>query len=220
MIPICMLNSFEVLAPTGAAHGRGDTFAVAEDRRARHEHVGAGANDERSGVRVDAAVHFHIAPGLPPLHDLADPRDLRKGGVDEVLMAEPRVDGHHQHLVDVADDLLQHRRRRRRVDDDPGALAQAPDPLHRAVQVVVALPVDEERVRTRLGELVQEEVRVRDHAVGLQGQVRHPPERLHGHGSHREVRDEVPVHDVHVDPVGPGLLRRLHLFAQASEVGG
>src|SRR5439155_1004062 len=37
---------------------------------------------------------------------------------------------------------------------------------------------------------------------------------------HAEVRHEVPVHHVHVDSIGPGVLRVGHLLAETREVGG
>ena len=102
----------------------------------------------------------------------------------------------------------------------PGALAQRPDPLHRAMQIVVALPVDQKRIGAGRGELLQEEVRVRDHQVDLEREPRHPPKRLDDRRAHREIRHEVPVHHVHVDPIGSRLLRLGHLLAQTGEVGG
>src|SRR4030095_15750665 len=54
------------------------------------------------------------------------------------------------------------------------ALAERPDALHRAMQITVALPVDEERVGARRGELVQKEVRIRDHQMRPEGQTPRP----------------------------------------------
>ena len=127
-------------------------------------------------------------PGLRRSIELAYPLDLRQGRPNELLMAEARVDGHDQHLLQVLDDLLEHRSWRRRVDSDRGALAESPDALHRAVQIVVAFPVDEERIGAGRGELVQEEVRVRDHQMRLERQTRHPAQGLDDRRSHGEIR--------------------------------
>lgn len=40
----------------------------------------------------------------------------------------------------------------------------------------------------------------------------------HDERPHRDVRDEAPVHDVDVNPVGPGGLDRTNLFGEAAEV--
>jgi hypothetical protein len=57
------------------------------------------------------------------------------------------------------DNLLENRRRRRGVDHHTGALAQRLDPLHGTVQVVVALPVNEQRVGAGRSKFVKQEVR-------------------------------------------------------------
>src|SRR5262245_64666082 len=100
------------------------------------------------------------------------------------------------------------------------ALAVRPDPLHRTVRIVIALPVDEERIAAGRNELVEKEVRIRDHPMDFEGQVRHPPKRLDDPGAHRKIRHEVAVHDVHVDPIGAGFGRVGYLLAQPGEVGG
>src|SRR5215510_9828859 len=79
-------------------HGRRDAVAVAEDCRARDEHVGAGPNDERGGVRVDPPVDVQVAARPEPLDQLARASDLRQRRVDEMLVTETRIDGHDQHL--------------------------------------------------------------------------------------------------------------------------
>ncbi len=50
--------------------------------------------------------------------------------------------------------------------------------------------------------------------------MRDPPNRLDDRRAHREVRHEVPVHHVHVDPIGAGVGGLGHLLAETGEVGG
>jgi hypothetical protein len=56
--------------------------------------------------------------------------------------------------------------------------------------------------------------------MDLEWQMRHPPQRLDDHRAHREIRDEVPIHHVHVDAIGSPLRRFRHLLAQTGEIGG
>src|SRR4030095_6244818 len=79
------------------------------------------------------------------------PPDLWQGRVDERLMSEARVDGHHQYLVDVWQDVLQHYRRGCWVNGYPDAFAQCLDAVHGAVQIVVAFPVDKKAIGAGLG---------------------------------------------------------------------
>ena len=100
----------------------------------------------------------------------------------------------------------------------PTRFAQRLHALHGAMQIVVAFPVDEKRIGAGLGKFVEEKIRVRNHQVRFQRQARHGPQRLHDRRAHRNVGHEVSVHDIDVDPVGPGLLRLGHLLAQTGEV--
>ena len=203
-----------------AFHRRGHAVRVVEDRRTRHQHGGAGPNDQGGRRRVDASIDFHLAAGLASFDELAHPLDLRQRRPDELLVPETRIHGHDQHLVQVLNDLLQHGRRRRRVDGDSGALAERPDPLHRAVQIVVALPVDEERIGAGLDELVQKEIGIRDHQMDLERELGRPPKGLDDRRAHGQIRHEMSVHHVDVDPVGSSLFRLGYLLAQPGEVRG
>ena len=57
-----------------------------------------------------------------------------------------------------------------------GALPHRFDALHSAMQIVVAFPVDEERVGAGLAERIKEDVRFRDHHVQLEVQAGDSPE--------------------------------------------
>ena len=92
---------------------------------------------------IDAPIHLQIARGLDSLDHLADAPDLCKGRLEEMLMAETRVDRHNQYLINVRQDLLQHSRRSSRVDHHAGALAERFNALYGTMQVSVAFPVNE-----------------------------------------------------------------------------
>ncbi len=111
------------------------------------------------------------------------------------------------------------RRGRRRVDRHAGPQAQPVDLLHRPVQVDRPFLVDDQRVGPGLGERRQVPVGLRDHQVNFQGNRRHGPEPAHDHGPERDIGDEVPVHDVDVNPVGAGRDGLGHLVGQMGHVG-
>ena len=69
-------------------------------------------------------------------------------------MSKTGVDRHDQHLLDILQDFLQHRRGGCRVDGHSGTFTQCLDALNGAVQIGVAFPVNEERIRAGLDELV------------------------------------------------------------------
>jgi len=77
----CSSGEFGFIVRTIASHTQaitrgGHAVSVAEDRRARHQHGGAGSNDQRRRRRVDASVDFHLAPGLAPLDQFARTRSI------------------------------------------------------------------------------------------------------------------------------------------------
>src|SRR3984893_11128107 len=46
------------------------------------------------------------------------------------------------------------------------------------------------------------------------------PQRPHRVGSDGDVGYEMPVHDVHVDPIGARFVDRAHFLAELGEIGG
>src|SRR4051794_37873732 len=133
-------------------------------------------------------------------------------------MSKTWVDRHDQDLVNLGQDLFQCGRRRCRINSDSGAFAESPYSVHRAMQVEVAFPMHEKRIRAGFDELGDESIRVRDHQVCLQWKSRHTPQRSNDRRPHRDVRYKMAVHDVDVDPVSSGPLRLAHLRAETGKV--
>lgn len=117
-------------------------------------------------------------------------------------MPETWIDSHHQHLVEIGQNLLEDTRRGRRISDYARAFPQSSDKLHGAMQIVVTFPMDENGVGTGFGKLVQKEVWVGNHKVCLQRKVRDPSERMNNRRSDRDVGDKMSVHHVNMNPVG------------------
>ena len=198
--------------------GRGHAFAGSENGRAGHQDIGARFNCQPCGFRIDTAIHLQVTCGLDPFDHLADAPDLWQGRLEKLLMSETRVDRHDQYLIDVGQDLFQHSPRRSRVDRHAGALTQTLDAVNGAMQVSVAFPMNEKRVGACLDKLIEEKVRRRDHQVRFEGKPRYSPERMDNRRSHREVGNEVAIHDIDVNPIGAGPLRLGHLLSQMAEI--
>ena len=95
--------------------------------------------------------------------------------MDEMLVPEAWIHGHDQHKVQIRQHLLQDRSGRRGVDRQPDPFSQTLNPVNRPVQIVIALPVHDERIRAGLNEFIEEEVRVGNHQMRFQRQARHLP---------------------------------------------
>ena len=99
------------------------------------------------------------------------------------------------------------------------APAERLDLLHGPVQVNAPFLVNDERVRTGLGEGFEKLVGVVDHEMHFEGQPRDGPQPLDDDRAEGQVGNEVAVHYVDVNSVGPPLLRLAHLLCQAGHIG-
>ncbi len=148
-----------------------------------------------------------------------DARDAPGAGADVRLSAEPGVHRHHQHQVHEREDLGDRLHRGRGVQRHARPDAALADLLDRPVQVRTGFHVHGEVVGAGLREGVHVPLRVLDHQVHVDRERGRALRRRRDHGADGDVGDEVPVHHVHVDPVGPALLGLADLLAQAGEVG-
>ena len=71
----------------------------------------------------------------------------------------------------------------------------------------------------RVGEWLNKPLRLDDHEVHVERQRGAPAHRLDDLRAEREIRHELAIHDVDVNPVGAAGLAHRDLVAQASEVG-
>ena len=101
----------------------------------------------------------------------------------------------------------------------PGRFPATLDRLDHRGRVVIGLEMEHDQVAAGLREALGGGQRVADHEVAVEGKVRGWPCRPDHHRSHRQVVDEVPVHDVEVNGVDAGRRRPFDLRAQAREVG-
>jgi len=86
-------------------------------------------------------------------------------------------------------------------------LPEVTDRGHRRLDRVMGLRVEHEGVPPGLGERLRETERVLDHQVDIEGLVRSGPDRPDQGRAEGDVRDEVPVHYVQVEGIGPARLR-------------
>ena len=133
---------------------------------------------------------------------------------------EARLHRHHEEQVHFREEGDRTAERRRGIQDQAGLHARVPDRADRRPDVVIALHVDREIVDPRLREGRHEMLRVGDHQMRIEGDLRQGPDRRDDGGPHREVRHEVPVHHVDVEQVGARVRGFLHLFAEPVEPRG
>ena len=128
--------------------------------------------------------------------------------------------GHHEQQVDfpqIRDRALQ---RSRGIQDDARTDAGVADGLEGLFHLVVALDVDGEVIHPRVGEGLDEILRVRHHEMAVKWDLRERADGRHDPGPHREVRDKVSIHDVDVEHVGPRAHGLQDLLPEAVESRG
>ena len=70
------------------------------------------------------------------------------------------------------------------------------------------------------GEIFDIGIDRRDHQMHVERFRTVRAQRLHDRGADRQVRDEMPVHDIDMDVIRPGGVNCAHLLAQFGEIGG
>ena len=122
-------------------------------------------------------------------------------------------------MVEIAGELFQRRDRRRGIDRGPRPGTERLDELNRPVQVGQDLHVHGYHRGPGVDERLHETIRFLDHQVDIEGDRDHSFERTDHRDADRQVRHEVPVHDVDVNEVGPSAFGRGNLCPELREVG-
>src|SRR5215469_3717477 len=201
-------------------HSGSNSLAVCKNRRTGDEYAGSGCRCWRSSFQIDTSVHLHFAAGINTVDHSTYPPDFGQDAFEEVLMPEAGVHRHYEHLIDLRQDFVEHSCRCGWVDHYPDTLTEFLDAAYGTIQVVVALPVDQKRIGAGLGKVFEKKIGIREHQVSFQRQPSDATERVYDRRPHRQIGNEMSVHDVDVNSVGTGILRLLDLLAQSGEVGG
>ena len=106
------------------------------------------------------------------------------------------------------------------IECDPRLLAERANGLQRAVQVRSRFDVNRDVITTGLSEGFEVRIARRDHQMGIEDLLRVRAHRLDDIGTVGDVRHEMAVHHVEVDPVGAPLIDGANLLAKLREVGG
>ncbi len=87
------------------------------------------------------------------------------------------------------------------------------------MQMRPGLRMHEEVVGAGLGEGGDERIDRRDHQVHVERQPAVPAQALQHRWAEADIRHEMSVHDVEMQPIRAGRLDRRHLLAQPGEIG-
>ena len=93
------------------------------------------------------------------------------------------------------------------------------DQMQGAIQVRTGFLVNGNPIGAGRREVGNEQVRVFDHQVAIEGQIGNFAQRLHKRRSHGEIGDKMPVHDIHMDDGATARGGGANLVRQMGEIG-
>ena len=119
----------------------------------------------------------------------------------ERLTAEAGLNRHDENHFHHFQIRAQACRRRARTEGDARAAAEIVDPADHVRQIAAAFDMDRDVVRSRLRERLDVAAGLGQHQMHVKRQVASLPDAGDHAGPHRKVRDEMPVHDIHVQQI-------------------
>src|SRR3954469_24155425 len=183
---------------------------------ARYKRIGARSGHGGGIVARDAAVN--LESDRPVAYHASNTPDLLELGFEEGLAAKARIDRHHQDEVETIEDIFDRAFGSRGTQADAGLLAERADGLERAIEVRTGFGMHRDEIRAGLRERFKIAIGRRDHEMHVKHFLRQRPDRLDDVRAITDVRDEMPVHDVAMNPVGIRSVDRHDLLAEAREI--
>ena len=191
-------------ATRSAARGV-ERIGLGEDRRTRDQHVGAGVDRDRRGLDVDAAVDLEVERQRVAL-DLS-PRGLSTFPITSAMKAWPPKPG----KTVISNSRSMSPRNGATAEKGVSGLAASPTRRPSDLRLVdqargrADLDVHRAAVRTRQVERLEVASGLAHHQVAVEEPIAVVAQRRDDRRADREIRHEVPVHDVNVQPVGLGV---------------
>jgi len=180
--------------------------------------LGAGTHDLCDSLVMDAAVDFNPKVELARLPDIREQLNFLKARMDKGLATEAGVHAHDQNMMNQRKNLIEGVDRCGRVYDHSGLTSVGCDQMKGAIEMDAGFLVDGDPIRAGFGENGDEFVRPFNHEMTIEGDFRDFAKRRYYRGPDRDIRDEVTIHNVHVENGGSPFDSGLGFRAEAGEV--
>ena len=192
-----------------------------EDGGARHHDIGTSLSAESGGLHIDPSIHLDQETKSQLRADPIGIADLAEHVVHEGLAAESRLDRHDQENIKASKELSGLIEGGARLDGEARFLAGGAHGVQRDARIVVGLEVrGHGRNSGNAHELRDVAVGTLDHEMDIEREARVASGSFHDRLTEGNVRDEVPIHHVAMDPIGARGRHALDLIPQATEVTG
>src|SRR6266436_733345 len=209
------------LFPAQRANLGGVIFGF-EDRSAGHEDVGSVFDRDVCCLSINSAIHFNIQGGIVFRLPIAGTTHFFHLLCMKGLATETRMYRHDEKKIQLGEKWLEQGKRRGRIQGQTSAAAPATNLLQGFGNFVFRFRfnVDRDRVRSGVDKTGQVMIGMFDHEMDVERQSRELANSRDDSRSEGNVIDEMSVHDVAMNPIGPGLFNPAHFIGQSGKIGG
>jgi hypothetical protein len=146
--------------------------------------------------------------------------DLLNRVWNKLLSPKPRVHTHNQHVVYYAQHIIQLSDRCCWIDDYPHQCAFLMNQLERSMEVPAGFGVHAHRSRASLNKYRGEKIGIFDHQMVVELKACDASNAFRHRWAKRQIRHEMPIHDVHMEHLDTRRFHGFDLLAEARKVGG
>jgi hypothetical protein len=200
------------------APGISTGISMLENGATRDQDLGTGTHHVGDGLVMDATVNFDAEAELARLADSREQFNFLEGRVDKGLTTEAGVHAHDENVVDQGKNFIEGVDRCGRVYDHSGLASVRGDQMKGAIEMDAGFLVDRDPSSAGFRESGDEFVRPFNHEMTIEWDFRDFAKRGYDRRSDRDIRDEVAIHNVHVENGGSPFDSGLGFRAEASEV--
>ena len=144
--------------------------------------------------------------------------NLLQGRVDKGLATKAGVHAHDKNMMNQRKNLIEGVDRCGRVYDYSGLASVRCDQMKGAIEMDAGFLVDGDPISSGFGKCGDEVIGPFNHEMAIERNFRDFAKRGYDGGANRNVRDEMTIHDVHVEDGGSPIDGGLGVRAEASEV--
>ena len=106
------------------------------------------------------------------------------------------------------------------IEGNPRFLSERLHSLNRTMKMRSGFRMNGQDIGARFRERIEERVDGSDHEMNIERQFTVPAKRFDDSRTDGEVRNEMAIHDVDVNPIGPCFIDRADFFAEFRKIGG
>jgi hypothetical protein len=193
-------------------------LSMLEYSAARDQDLGTGTHYVGDSLVIDATVDFNAEAELARLADFREQCNFLEGRVDKGLATKAGVHAHDKNMMNQWKNFIESVDRCGWVYDHSGLASVRCNQMKGAIEMYAGFLVDRDPISASSGEYGDEFVRPFNHEMTIERDFRDFAKRSYDGGPDRDVRDEMTIHNVHVENGGSPFDSGLGFRAEASEV--